>query len=202
MDEAQLKVLQMVQRGAISAEEAEELLSALDGEAQSGGPPEAASSSAHPPSTGEATTRTGPPRWWQRAWVYVLGGGTVLAALALAFTITIAQGGSHLGWLACTLPLLILGVLVMVLTWWSRSARWLHVRVREEGQRVNISLPLPLRPAVWALRLARPWVPKLRETAIDEVILSLADADIADQEMLVVEVDDAEAAEQVEVRIG
>jgi CHASE2 domain-containing sensor protein len=97
-------------------------------------------------------------------------------------------------------PLLIFGALVAGLTWWSRTARWLHVRVREEEQRINISLPLPLRPAAWALRLARPWVPQLKDTAVDELILSLAEADV-EEEILIVEVDEGEG-EQVEVRIG
>ena len=92
--------------------------------------------------------------------------------------------------------------LVAGLTWWSRTARWLHVRVREEDDRVDISLPLPLQLAAWALRLARPWVPQLKGTAIDEAILALADLDTGGEEMLVVEVDDTESGEQVEIRIG
>ncbi len=43
------------------------------------------------------------------------------------------------------------------------------------------SLPLPLRPAAWALRLARPWVPQLKDTAVDELILSLAEADVEEE---------------------
>ncbi len=200
MDEAHVKILQMLQDGIISAEEAERLLSALDGETDLGDGPETTAFTEKPLHDGVGSPRGGPPLWWHRVWVYVLAGGLLLATLAVVFTVPIAQGRRHPGWLACTVPLLIFGALVAGLTWWSRTARWLHVRVREEEQRINISLPLPLRPAAWALRLARPWVPQLKDTAVDELILSLAEADV-EEEILIVEVDEGEG-EQVEVSIG
>ena len=201
MDEAQLKILQMIQDGIISAAEAEGLLAALDGVAE---PDQPGTEVVAEQSAGDdvETAGAGPPDWWQSVWPYVLAGGVLLLALGVVFTIQIAQGRSHPGWLACTLPLLLFGALLAGLTWWSRTARWLHVRVRDEEQRIHISLPLPLRLAAWALRLARPWVPQLKDSAVDEVILALAEADTAGGEMLVVEVDDEESGEQVEVRIG
>ncbi len=200
MDEAHVKILQMLQDGIISAEEAERLLSALDGETDLGDGPEATTFTEQPLHDGVGSPRGGPPLWWRRVWVYVLAGGLLLATLAVVFTVPIAQGRRHAGWLACTVPLLIFGALAAGLTWWSRTARWLHVRVREEEQRISISLPLPLRTAAWALRLARPWAPQLKDTAVDELILSLAEADV-EEEILIVEVDEGEG-EQVEVRIG
>jgi hypothetical protein len=76
----------------------------------------------------------------------------------------------------------------------------LHVRVRDGEKRINISLPLPLRLAAWGVRLARPWVPQLRDTAVDELILSLAEAD-SQEGILAVEVNEG-ADEQVRVYLG
>ncbi|HUW13711.1 MAG TPA: hypothetical protein VM537_28570 [Anaerolineae bacterium] len=202
MDQAQHKILHMIQDGAISAEEAERLLAAMDIDESPDDPSQEEAEAEQPPSAAAETKRRGAPGWWRRVWPYVMGAGLTLAGVAVVFTVPIARGDSSPGWLACTLPLMIFGILLAALTWWSRTAPWVHVRVREENQRVNISLPLPLGLAAWGVRVARPWVPQLRETAVDEVLLSLADMDFEGQEMLVVEVDDDETGEKVEVRIG
>ena len=230
MDEAHLKILRMIQDGIISAEEAQELLAVMDDGSEpveqpvaaldgSPGPVEQLEAAIDdtsdpleqsetmtaadlPPKDAQGTARAGPPQLWERIWIYVAAGGLLLAAIGVVLTLPITEGQRHAGWLACTVPLMAFGVLVVGVTWWSLSARWLHVKVHEEDQRINISMPLPLRLAGFVLRLARPWVPQLRNTAIDEVILSLASADIEGQEMLVVEVDDTESGEQVEIRIG
>lgn len=201
MDAAQTKVLQMVQNGTITAAQAESLLRAM-GEDPVPQPQVAAAAVAEPAPPSSRRERRGMPSWWESAWLYVFCGALTLAAVGLGFTIMIGQGQTRPGWLACTLPVLVFGALLAALTWWSRSARWLHIKVREPDQRVHISLPVPLRPAAWALRVARPWVRQLQDTAIDEVLLALADADNQGQEMLVVEVDDAEEGEQVEIRLG
>jgi len=201
MDAAQTRVLQMVQNGTITAAEGERLLRAM-GEEPEPQPDRAAAAVSQSAPPEACDRRRGMPSWWQSAWLYVFALALTLAGMGLGFTILIMQGQARTGWLACTLPVLGFGALLAGLTWWSRQARWLHINVREAGQRVHISLPVPLRLAAFALRVARPWVPQLRETAIDEALLALADADIEGQEMLVVEVDDAEEGEQVEVRLG
>ena len=61
-------------------------------------------------------------------------------------------------------------------------------------------MPLPLRPAAWLVRLARPFVPQFRETAVDELILSLAEMD-NEEGLLVVDVDEGEG-ERVQIYFG
>ncbi len=200
MDETHLKILQMIQDGVISAEEGEKLLNALDGAARLApeGQPGAVGVAEQPGGEGAKMSPAGPPGWSRRVWIYPLAGGVSLLALAGMASVLLAQR-EHWGWLVCTLPLMGFGALVAALAWWSRTARWLHVRVRDEGTRINFSLPLPLRPAAWLARLARPWVPQLRDTALDDLILSLAEMD--DEDILAVEVNEGES-EEVRVYFG
>ncbi len=197
MDDAYLKILQMIQAGAISAEEGARLLDALGQEPQPADQPTGETS----PGEGVAASApVGPPSWARWAWAYPLAAGLGLLAVAGIFTGMVMRDGRQLGWLVCTLPPMILGALVMALAWWSRSVRWLHVRVRDGEKHINISLPLPLRLAAWGMRMARPWVPQLQETAVDELILSLADVD-SQEGVLAVEVNKG-TDEQVRVYLG
>jgi len=199
MDGAYLEILRMIEDGTISAEEGYMLLDALDT-----GPEPGNQMAPQPHAGGEekaketATRSSGPPAWAQRAWIYPLLGGAVLLVLAGFTTILLTGAGTHLGWLACTLPLMAFGGLVMALAWWSQNARWIHVRVRDHDTRFRISLPLPLRPVAWLARLARPWVPQIRDYPVDELILGLADME--EEDILAVEVNDA--GEEVQVYLS
>jgi hypothetical protein len=205
MEDPYLKVLQMIENGTLSAVEGEKLLDALEARpAQTSAAPPAGPApqpATAPEPSRESPPPPGPPASWQTIWVYPFIGGFLLLAAAGILTDSLVRGGERLGWLACTIPMLLLGALVVGLAWWSRYARWLHLSVRGKHEHVRISLPLPLRLTAWVLRFARPWVPQLRDTAVDEVILALADVD-AEEGMLSVEVDDEEEGEQVRVYIG
>lgn len=192
MEDVYLKILQMIENGTLSAAEGEKLLDALEGEAAVPAP------AAEP---AEPIPPAGPPRAWQRLWVYPAFGGLLLLAAMGLLTANLVREGERLGWLACTVPLMLLGTLVGALAWWSRNARWLHLAVRGKKERIRFSFPLPLRLTAWVLRLLRPWIPQLRETAVDEVILSLAEVDVSEGP-LSVEVNDEEDGEEVRIYIG
>jgi hypothetical protein len=204
MDDETLRILRMVQEGVITAAEAEDLLDALEGTAAADNAAEPAADEAaveawaSAQAEGKRHLPAGPPRPWM--WVYPLAGGLVLLAVGGLLTARLVQGGTRLGWLACTLPLIIFAALVAALAWWARTARWLHLYVRQEGRRFRLSLPLPLRLSAWGLRLARRWVPRLQETGVDEVIMTLAEMDVKGN-VLLVEVDEGED-EQVQIYIG
>jgi hypothetical protein len=207
MDDETLRILRLVQEGVISAAEAEDLLDALGEPVVPSGLPEPAEVDAdempsedwsEPLDDSEKDLPAGPPKPWM--WAVPLAGGFVLLAVAGLLTAVLVQGGTRLGWLACTLPLMLFGTLVAILAWWSRTARWLHLYVREEGTPLRLSLPLPLRLSAWVLRWARRWVPQLQETGVDEVIMALAEMDV-EGNVLLVEVDDGEE-EQVQIYIG
>ena len=200
MGEEYHKVLQLIQEGVISAEEGAKLLDALDWGSKPDDQPENGTLMEWQSSPKESEAlQGGPPAWIHWAWVYVLAGGVVILGLAGIATTLLVQGGSRLAWLVCTLPLIACGALVVALAWWSRTARWLHVRIRDEGTRINFSLPLPLRPAAWLVRLARPWVPQLRDTPVDELIVSMAEME--EEGILALEVSEGDG-EEVQVYFG
>ncbi len=135
--------------------------------------------------------------WQATFWLgaVVLAGGAMLVAAVYTW-------GLATGWLVCGWPLVALGVLGVALGWWLRGARWLSLRVRERsGQRIALALPLPLAPLAWLLRIISPFVPQLRDTGVDEVLLALGE-ELRQGRPVIVEVDEGEKGEQVEVFLG
>ncbi len=195
MDQAELEVLRMVEQGKLTADEGARLLGAMVGEDR--GPAQPAP---RPEPLKDESPPAGPPVAWQRLWIYPFVAGITLLASMGYLTDLLLDGGEKLGWLMCTIPLMILGGLVGLLAWWSSRSRWLHVRVRDANTNLRISLPLPLRPAAWLVRFARPWVPQLKDTALDELLLSLDEVK-TDEGILVVDVNEGDQ-ERVQVYYG
>jgi len=199
MDEERLQVLRMVENGQISADQAAELLAALGAEA--GAQPVArleAAADAQPVVAPEL-----PDMPWKRFWVLgALAGGALLVFGALILGLLAAADAAR-GWqIVCGWLPMLGGLGVALLAWWARGARWLYLRVQEEGERtVTITFPVPLTLAAWAVRIARPFVPKLRDTAVDELILALRDSGKQGPPMMI-DVDDSDEGEKVQVYLG
>ncbi|MDX9830075.1 MAG: hypothetical protein RBU35_07425 [Anaerolineae bacterium] len=195
MQEERLRILKMVQEGQLSAAEAASLLEAL-------AEPAPALPDAGPRAEPGATPD--PAARWGRYWIYpLLAGGGLLIAGSLVMGLVNATGGAR-GWLICGWTPMLLGLLLAVLAWWSRGSTWLHLRIREGGgsrARIALSFPLPLTLAAWALRLAQPFVPQLRDTGVDDLIIALRHS-TAEGQPLVVDVQDDETGERVEIYIG
>jgi hypothetical protein len=187
MQEERLRILQMVQEGQIGAAEAAALLEALA-----------------LPARADAVGEPAPAARWSRFWLYpLLVGGGLLIAGSLVMGLVYASGAAH-GWLVCGWTPMILGLLLAILAWWSRSSTWLHLRIHEgQGSRrkLALSFPLPLTLAAWALRVAQPFVPQLRDTGVDDLIIALRNS-TAEGQPMVVDVQDDESGERVEIYIG
>ena len=220
-----LQILEMIEKGVISASEGVRLLNSLQGEPGEPIAPLIGESSAF--STGqteisptpevieqatppEAKTSSAPydfdsgikkwRRWW---WVpLTIGIGITVTSGLLMF---LAYQRSGFGfWFACLWFPLLLGVIVISLAAASRTTRWLHVRVQQEPgewpQTIAISLPVPIRFLAWILRIFRSHIHGMDKTNLDEVILAL-DKTSPDQPFYV-KVDEGESGEKVEVYIG
>jgi hypothetical protein len=195
-----MKVLKRIEAGEISAEEAVRLINEL-GQAPSSQPePELVEPE---PSAAEAAT-TPPlevPKSLAQFWLYPLyvGVGTVVLGAILLYVVYGAMG--PWGWALCGWPLFALGVIIVATSWWLRTARWVHVRVRGK-ENVTISVPFPIKLTAWAIKIVKPFVPQLKDTGVDEVIMGLGDALGKDGQPIYVDVNDEDEGEHVQVYIG
>lgn len=176
-----MRVLEMVESGEISVAEAVRRLEerAADG-ARDLGP-------------------VMPPPWVRRLWHLVFWPGVALlvgGALLLAYHYA-GQGAT--GSLVAGWVLFALGVPVTALGAWLQHAHWFSVRIREHGQRhITLAFPLPLRPLAWLLRVLGPFIPQLRDTGADEMLLALRD-ELRQGHPFVVDVNEEDGREQVQV---
>jgi hypothetical protein len=137
--------------------------------------------------------------WWQiPLWIGVIA--TILTGL-LMYSLYRASGFGF--WFACSWFPFLLSVAIVALAWASRSAHWLHVRVRQpQGQRpqnIAISFPIPLTVMAWFLRTFRSKIPGIQGTNADEMILALNH--VTPDKPFYVEVNE-EDGQHVEVYIG
>jgi hypothetical protein len=214
------QILEMIEQGVITASEGVRLLEALR-EGSQFEPvfdEEAAETSVQPPahhaSAAETSETQEPTRveairanlaHWRRWWLipFWVGVGITLLGAGL---MTWAIQTSGLGWwFAFTWLPFALGLAVMVLAWNSRTARWLHLRIRQKpGERpasLAISFPLPIRPTAWFLRTFGRHIPPLQNTGLDEILLALEQS-TSPQQPFYMEADEGEDGERVEVYIG
>jgi hypothetical protein len=190
----------MLQDGKLTAVQAQELLEALDPAAEE--PQEAIE--------GEIVEPVEPPdmdrfrRFWQYpffiALAVLIGIGFGLRSLYQA-----SEGAMTFG-LFCVMSIFILTFALTALAFMSRSAPWLHVRVKErQGRKIAISLPLPMGLAQWGINIARYFVPASEQPNLDmagEFVRSARHSmDGPDTEPLMINVDD-EDGEQVQIFIG
>ncbi len=191
MSDERLEILKMVEAGQITAQEAALLVASLEAPAQVSEP--VAQVSAPEPRLVDNR--------WSGFWRYpFLAGGAVLF-LGVTVLALLSLSGAAAGWLVCGWLPILLGAFVVLGAWWSKTARWLHLRISEPGEKkLAISVPLPLTLTAWALKIAQPFVPQLHDTGVDEVIIALRDSTLS--EPFYVDVHDEDEGEHVEVWIG
>lgn len=146
-------------------------------------------------------------RKWRLWWLIPLAVGAVgaLAFGALTWWAYVAAGNTVTVWFFIWLLPALAGLAVMALAALSRNMRWLHVRIHTGTQawprHIAISLPLPLRFIGWVLRVAGPFVPKLRHTRVDDILIALSET-LSPSAPFFVSVDEGEGQERVQVYIG
>jgi hypothetical protein len=198
MSEERKKILGMVESGRITAEQAAELLdlvpksSAADSEPLDGSE---TTDDAEQHSTAKTEPRERP--YWRQA----LSVGSVIMLVAGAVLVD-AYGRSGVSlwtWVFGWLPLFS-GLLVVTVAAWARTARWIQMRITSPDEHLVLSVPLPLGLAASAIRVVRPFVPQMRHSGVDELILALRDG-LPEDEPITIEVDDREEGEYVRIVI-
>jgi len=206
VSDEQMDILRMIEEKQISPDKGIQLLEALFAGEEATVEPIATGDKGEPGASSSAGETAALPAAtpdfsrFRHLWLIPLAMGVFLIAVALGFIVLVQKTSPGSFFLLCGGMPLLLGLMAIALALWSRTARWLHVRVRGE-QRISLSFPLPLRLAGWVLRLARPYVPQLEETGLDEVILAL-DENLVGEEGFYVDVQDGKDGEHVQVYIG
>jgi hypothetical protein len=192
VENKRLEILGRLQAGEIDAEQAAELLRMLRLSEEA---PEGETIDIAQPPAGLPEVR------WSGFWLYPLAVGAAVLLLGALVLSLVFVAGVAAGWLICGWPLAILGFVVVLLALWSRRARWLHLRVKEaKGSKVAISFPLPLTLAAWVLRIAQPFIPQLKDTGVDDLIIALRSSP-RDQPFSV-QVDEGDRGDKVDIYIG
>jgi hypothetical protein len=208
MDADQLEILKKVKSGEISAEEGARRLSQLESAPPDASPQAQAAPVIHEvsPQVHEVNPKDLPEEnlenfrsWWlMPLWVglgiLVFSGGFMSWAFANGLFF----------WFYCAWLPLSLGLLVMLLAVWSRTARWLHVRVHQsnakESQNIRISFPIPAGLIGWSLRLVGPRIPQLKDKEWIDTAIPILETLSSSKEPLVVEVNEQDG-EKVQVYI-
>lgn len=227
-------ILEMIDSGKISAEDGFHLLQALPDaeteEDETSDPLESAIDTAepYPAATGgvvaDAARPTDEPAvnvedgvagaaaeaWapdfnrWRGFWVIPLwvGVGIIIAGSLLMFWAAQTAGLGF--WFFCAGVPFALGIVLLVLAWQSRTARWLHLRVKQKSgewpSNFAISFPLPIRMFSWFMRTFRQWIPGMDAAPVDDVLAAL-ESSTAPENPLYIDVEE-DNGERVQIYIG
>lgn len=166
-----LKILSMVRTGELSVEEAAVRLGEVEPDATHEEEPLPAVQAMEAPYQLAPEDIEPDLGWWKNAWLILFWAGTGIIVLSAVF-MGWAYNGSRGFWMFCSWLPMLLGIFILVVGWWSRQARWFHVRVQDsDGSRVNISAPLPLSLASWFLRVFGSRIPAMREKHMEDLHL-------------------------------
>jgi hypothetical protein len=210
--EERRKILQMVADGKISAEEAANLMRALDEDAEAestqggagflGGASGMGGERSDAPEIDEVRRRA---MRFSSAFLWIGVIFTILSAWAMY---GIQQNAGLNFWFYCMSTPLFLGILLIALGASSRTSRWLYVDVDRTRSRdhdgprhISLAFPLPLGLASWFLRNFGGRIEGLKNTNIDDVVQVIAMAKNL-HDPLIVHVDDGDDGERVQVFIG
>lgn len=180
MESERLRILDRLQAGEITVDEAREMLRTLTGDGPlpaSSRPPTPPENSPAPEDLSGAIRLAEQPhplaaaapapdfdrlrRRWR--WLFGLSVIGVAALGALLVSMTQTAAGQITAALVCTWPLFVGCVGGALLAIWSRRAQWAQVRVEQQnGKRLRLSLPVPVRFVGGLVALVRMVVPPAR----------------------------------------
>ncbi len=201
MSDSKEHILNMLQNGAISAEEADRLLNAIEREADLPDAPPVDERLPNEPLPGGSLPHISD---YRTGWRAPFIGAAFMAALSAAKLLQLREKRGPFSALRRSFHRLaiLVGTAGALLSLWSRDARWLHVRVEQaDGKRIELSLPVPVQLVGWVLRTARPYVDASTagqfEAAIEMIEAMQAEMDRPDGQPIIVDVQDEDNHVQV-----
>jgi hypothetical protein len=206
--EERKKILQMVQDGRISAEQAASLMRALETDVD---PTEVDVEVLEAPAnfSGERSDDTVFNEVKARARRFAmipLWIGVFLTVLSAWGIYSIQQRAGLNFWFFFLMIPFLLGVLLIALGAGSQTSRWLYVNVNRRNahdgpQNITLGFPLPLGLTAWFLRNFGRNIHGMRNTNVDEII-QILDATGKSGAPLIINANDNEDGEHVQVYIG
>lgn len=204
--EERRKVLQMVQDGKISAEQAATLMRALD---EDPAEPEIEVIDTDP---GFGREQTDSPefeaikRRARRFAMIPLWIGVVITVLSAWGIYSVQQSSGLSFWFFFLMIPLFIGILLIALGAGGQTSKWLYINVdrrnADDGPRnITFGFPLPLGLTAWFLRTFGRNIHGMRNTNMDEII-QLLDATGKSGAPLIINATDKEDNEHVQVYIG
>lgn len=204
--EERRKILQMVQDGTISAEQAASLMRALEADSAE------AEVEIIETGTGSGGERTDAPEFEEvkararRFAMIPLWIGVFLTVLSAWGIYSVQQRAGMNFWFFFLMFPLLLGVLLIALGAGGQTSKWLYVNVdrrnAHDGPRnITLGFPLPLGLAAWFLRTFGHNIRGMRNTNVDEIIRIL-DVTGKSDAPLIINANDNEDGEHVQVYIG
>jgi hypothetical protein len=191
-----LGILERVNAGEISAEDAIQLLVNQEGR-------NADKNTENPEMEDEPSPAISDQELekWKQWWTFPLYIGVGIVVLSTLWINSAYLNSGYGFWFFCAWVPMLVGLMFMALAWRSQSGPWIHVRVKGRKERVAIRIPAPLGLASWALNTFGQFVPHLERTSVDEIINALEQSH-SNNAPLYVQVDEGEDGERVEVFIG
>jgi hypothetical protein len=204
--EERKKILQMVQNGKISAEQAASLMRALEEDAAES-EVEVVEMGANADSEGSDASQFEEVKARARRFAMIpLWVGVFLTVFRAWGIYSVQQRAGLNVWFFFLMVPLLLGVLLIALGAGGQTSKWLYVNVNRrnahDGPRnITLGFPLPLRLAAWFLRNFGHNIRGMRNTNVDEII-QILDATGKSGAPLIINANDNEDGEHVQVYIG
>jgi hypothetical protein len=209
--EERRKILQMVEEGKITAEQAASLMRTLDEDQDT---PEAQQGEIFQPgpTPGPAGSETSAPEFEEvkaraRRWAMIPLWIGIVVTIFSAWGIyeILNDFGTNYWWICLLFPLFI-GILLIALGAGGPGTRWLYVNVdrryaQDWPRTITFGFPLPLGLAAWFLRNFGHTIHGLGNTSVDDII-QILDATGKSGEPFIVNVNDDDEGEHVQVYIG
>jgi len=205
--EERRKILQMVEEGKISAEQASNLMRALDTDEAEIEVVETESTSDFEGGDGSSSPEFERVKARARKFAMIpLWIGILIAVLSSWGIYSIQQNVGMNFWFYCLLFPLFLGIFLIVIGTGGQSSRWLYVNVdrhsAHEGPRnITLGFPLPFGLTSWFLRTFGHNFHGMKNTNVDDII-QILDATGKSGEPFIVNANNDENGERVQIYIG
>ncbi|HEX6033168.1 MAG TPA: hypothetical protein VFY83_01995 [Anaerolineales bacterium] len=204
--EERKKILQMVQDGKISAEQAASLMRALEEDAAEAEPVTLETGA------GFREEKTAVPEFEEvkararRFAMIPLWMGVFISVLSAWAIYAVQESAGINFWFFCLLIPFLLGVLLIVLGAGGQSSKWLYVNVDRRHatdwpRNITLGFPLPLGLTAWFLRTFGHSIRGMQNTNVDEII-QILDATGKSGAPLIINANDNGDGEYVQVYIG